>query len=204
MIKKISWLTVLIILPLVLVLGCAKEFGKIDQGRTIAFDKEKKTVTIVSDKNQDPKKPDYSTLPPHTYTLPTDEKQMGPEPKAGKRMKLDTKKNEIIIFDDATQNFKVIPYKLIDQKENVKPKDELVFDKKEKKAKKFPAVNREKKTITIYSKRQEILSTFSLPDEYFALPDSTWDAGDEMRIYYKEAGKAERAMNITKTDIYKK
>jgi len=48
------------------------------------------------------------------------------------------------------------------------------------------------------------LTTFSLPDEYFGLPDSTWDAGDEVRVYYKLEGKAARFMNISKTDIYKK
>jgi hypothetical protein len=48
------------------------------------------------------------------------------------------------------------------------------------------------------------LTTFSVPDEYFALPVGAWDAGDEVRIYYKEAGKARRLMNITKTDIFKK
>ena len=72
------------------------------------------------------------------------------------------------------------------------------------KPKKFPVVDREKKTITVYSKRQQILTTLTLPEEYFALPDYTWDAGDEVRIYYKEEGKAQRFMNITKTDIFKK
>jgi hypothetical protein len=43
-----------------------------------------------------------------------------------------------------------------------------------------------------------------VPDEYFMLPVDTWDNGDEARIYYKEAGKAARYMNITKTDIFKK
>ena len=43
-----------------------------------------------------------------------------------------------------------------------------------------------------------------LPEEYFAMPDSTWDAGDEARVYYKEEGKALRFMNITKTNIFKK
>jgi len=36
------------------------------------------------------------------------------------------------------------------------------------------------------------------------MPENTWDAGDEVRIYYKEAGKALRFMNISKTDIFKK
>lgn len=211
MIKRLIWL-MLVILPLALMFGCDKKFGKIDQGRVIAFDSEKKTVTIIKDAKEDPKAPDYTTLPPHTYKLPPLERAMGPAPKAGKRMKLDTKKNEIIIFDDVTQDFKTISYKLIDQKENIEKKNPLVYDEAADKAKKFPVVDREKKTITVYSGRQKILTTFTLPDEYFARPDSTWDNGDEVRIYSKfgdEAklgveGKAWKFMNISKTDIYKK
>jgi hypothetical protein len=129
--------------------------------------------------------------------------EMGPEPKPGGRMKLDTAKKHIIIFDPTVQNFKTIEYMLVEQKDNVEKEDPLVYDKAEKKAKKFPAVNKDKKTISIYSGRQKILVTFSLPDEYFNLPDSTWDAGDEVRIYYKEEGKAQRCMNISKTDIFR-
>jgi len=204
-IKKPYLLSTLIILSLALIFGCA-EYGKIDQGRVIAYDKEKSVVTFVRDAKEDPKKPDYSTLPPHVYDLSPAVKagQMGPEPKAGKRMKMDPDKKQIIVFDDATQNFLTITYTLIDHKENVGAKDPLVFDVETKKAKKFPVVNREKKTITVYSRRLATLTTFTLPDEYFARPDSTWDAGDEVRVYYKEPGKALKLMNISKTDIYKK
>jgi hypothetical protein len=52
--------------------------------------------------------------------------------------------------------------------------------------------------ITVYSRRQQILTTFTLPDKYFALPAYTWNAGDEVRIYYKEKGKIQRLINITK------
>jgi hypothetical protein len=130
--------------------------------------------------------------------------EMGPEPKAGYRMKLDTKKNQIIIYDTVTQNFLTIDYKLVDQKENLDPKDPLVYDKAADKAKKFPVIDKEKKTITVYSKRLKIMTTFTPPDEYFARSDKTWDAGDEVRIYYKEEGKAKRFMNLSKTDIFKK
>lgn len=203
MINKFSWLIVLIIVPLALGFGCG-ELGKVDQGRVIEFDKEKQTVTLIRDLKADPGKPDYNTLPPHTYSLPTEPMEMGPEPKAAYRMKLDTKKNQIIIYDTVTQNFLTIDYKLVDQKENLDPKDPLVYDKAADKAKKFPVIDKEKKTITVYSKRQKILTVFTPPDEYFARPDKTWDAGDEVRIYYKEEGKARRFMNISKTDIFKK
>lgn len=203
MAKRYSWITALAILPLILVLGCG-ELGKVDQGRVIEYDKEKRTITLIRDMKADTKSPDYTHLPPFTYELPKDPAEMGPEPKAGKRMKMDTKKSQITIFDTATQNFKTIDYTLIDQKENIEKDDPLVYDAAADKAKKFPMVDREKKTITVYSKRLKSLTAFSLPDEYFGLPDNTWDAGDEVRIYYKEEGKARRFMNISKTDIFKK
>lgn len=204
MIKKISLFAVLSVLSLALAVGCG-ELGKVDQGRVVDYDKEKGEFTIISDKNyEDPKNPDYSILPPKTYEVPKVRGEMGSEPKPGYRMKLDPEKGDITVFDPATQNFETIHYKRIDHKENVDPKDPLVYDKAEDKAKKFPVVDREKKTITIYSKRLKALETFTVADEYFALPDKTWDSGDEVRIYYKQEGKALRVMNISKTDIYKK
>ncbi len=196
MAKKLSILTLLAVLPLALVLGCG-EMGKVDQGRVIAFDKDKETVTFIIDVKHDPANPDYSGAPV-TFTLPKDPAERGEDPKFGKRMKLDAKTREIIIFDTDTKGFKKITYTLIDQKEGVVKDDLLVQGKK------FPLVDKAKKTISIYSGRQKILTTFSLPEEYFALPDDTWEAGDEVRIYYKEPGKALRFMNITRTDIFKK
>lgn len=204
MTKKKNWLlTVLLILPLALMVGCG-EYGKVDQGRVIGFDKDKKTVTLIQDMKAEPQNPDYSNLPPHTYSLPTDPHEMGADPKVGMRMKLDSKNKQIVIFDQASQNFKTISYTLINHKENVTYEDPLVYDAAAGKAKKFPAIDRDKKTISIYSARQKLFETFSLPDEYFSLPDETWDAGDEVRIYYLEPGKAARFMNISKTDIFKK
>ena len=201
--KRVWIYGMLILLPLVLAVGCS-DFGKVDQGRAVKFDKEKRSVTIIRDVKNNSLDPDYSHLPPLNYTLPTNPDETGPEPKVGGRMKIDTKAKQIVIFDPASQNFKTISYTQIDQKDNVDKNDSLVFDKTEKKAKKNPVVDREKKTITIYSTRQKSYTVLSLPDEYFALPDSTWDSGDEVRVYYKEPGKASRFMNVSKTDIYKK
>lgn len=195
--KKLLWFSILAVLPLALLLGCG-ELGKVDQGRVIEFNKEKGTVTLIKDMKADPQKPEYTELPPHVYEIPKDPGEMGPEPKAGMRMKLDTKNLEIVIFDKASQNFKTIKYTLLDQKEGVARDNPLVKDKK------FPIVDREKKTITVYSGRQKIMTTFNVPDEYFAYPDGTWEAGDEVRIYYHQPGKAQRLMNISKTDIFKK
>jgi hypothetical protein len=197
--KKVSWWALVASLAATLVLGglgCG-ELGKVDQGRVIAFDKEKETVTFINDVKHDPANPDYSGAP-MTFSLPMDPADRGEDPKAGKRMKLDAKTREIVIYDTGTQSMKKITYTLIDQKEKVGKDDLLV------KGKKFPLVEKDKKAITIYSGRQKLLTTFSLPEEYFALPDDTWEAGDEVRVYYKEPGKALRFMNITRTDIFKK
>lgn len=194
--KKLSWLTLFAILPLVLVFGCGEQ-GKVEQGRVIGFDKVKETVTFIVDTKHDTANPDYSGAP-LTFVLPKDPMERGEDPKVGMRMKLDTKTREIIIYDPASKSMNKINYTLIDQKENVAKDSPLVVGKK------FPIVDQDKKAITVYSGRQKLLVTFSVPEEYLALPANTWEAGDEVRIYYKEPGKAAWFMNITKTDIFKK
>ncbi len=203
MIRKNLWRTVLVGLAATLLLGCS-EHGKVDQGRVIKYDAATRTVTMIRDKAADTQNPDYSVLPPVTYSLPTKPEETGPEPKAGGRMKIDNKKNQITIFDPETQSFKTIDFVMIDFKENIDKNHPLVYDKDADKPKKFPVVDKQKKTVTIYSGRQKTLSVIQLPEEYFAMPDSTWDAGDEVRVYYKEEGKAQRFMNVSKTNIFKK
>ena len=184
-------------------LGC-EEYGKVDQGRVIAFDKEKSTVTVIEDKNMDPAHPDYSILPPHTYDMPADPMERGADPKVGLRMKLDVENGIIRIFNPNAQALEDLPIAIVDVQKNIAKDHPLVFDKDKNAAKKFPVVDQDKKTITIYSGRQKMLATFSVPEEYFGFPEHTWDAGDEVRVYWKEKGKALRFMNITKTDIFKK
>jgi len=196
--KNRHWVAAwLMFLSLAFMAGCG-EYGKVDQGRVIKFDKDKQLVTIIRDVREDPQNPDYSHLPPITYELPKNPDDVGADPKAGLRMKLDPKNKEIVLFDPVSGSFKTIRYTLLDQKENLGKDDPLIKDKK------FPLVDREKKTVTIFSGRQKLLVTFSVPDEYFSLPDSAWEAGDEARFYYKENGKALRFMNVSKTDIFKK
>jgi hypothetical protein len=197
--KKLNWWALVATLTATLLLGgfgCGEQ-GKVDQGRVIAFDKDKSTVTLINDVKHDAANPDYSGAPV-TFALPTDPAERGEDPKPGLRMKLDTKTREIVIYDPAAKAMKKITYTLIDQKENVGKNSPLVVEKK------FPIVDKDKKAITVYSGRQKLLVTFSVPEEYMALPASTWEAGDEVRVYYKEPGKALRFMNITRTDIFKK
>ena len=185
------------------VLGC-DEYGKVDQGRVIAFDKDKQTVTVIEDKNMDSQNPDYAILPPHTYTMPTDPAERGADPKIGLRMKIDADTKIIKIFNPSTKVIEDLPITIIDAQKDIAKDHPLVFDKGANAAKKFPVVDKDKKAITIYSGRQKLLVTFSVPEEYFSFPEYTWDAGDEVRIYWKEKGKAIRFMNISKTDIFKK
>ncbi len=180
------------------------EFGQVEQGRTIAFDKDKKEVTLIHDSSGDQTKPIYDKLPPSVFKLPVDPNETGQDPKAGQRMKLDTDKKVIVIYDTNTKKFETLPITIVDLQQPIAKDHPLVFDKAENKAKKMPMIDKEKKTITIYSGRQKMLCTFSVPDNYFSYPASTWDAGDEVRIYYKVAGQSLRFMNISKTDIFKK
>lgn len=197
--NRLNWWALVASLAAALVLGgfgCGEQ-GKVDQGRVIAFDKAKETVTFIIDVKHDTANPDYSGAPV-TFALPKNPSERGEDPKAGLRMKLDTKTREIVIYDPASKSMKKIAYTLIDQKDNVGKDSPLVVGKK------FPIVDKEKKAITVYSGRQKLLVTFSVPEEYLGMPANTWEAGDEVRVYYKEPGKAARFMNITRTDIFKK
>lgn len=180
-----------------LLAGC-QEPGQVEQGRVVAFDPEKRQVSIIHDTRGDAAHPEYTQLPPITYTLPDDPQDTGPLPRAGRRMKLDIEKQQIVYFDPDSVAFKTIDYEKIERRTGVGPNDPLV------KGKKFPQLDSETKTLTLYSSRQKILETLRLPETAQALPGVTWEAGDEVRIYYREAGKALRFMNITQTDIFKK
>lgn len=183
--------------------GC-NEPGKVDQGRVVAFDSKEGKVTFIRDKIAKPGATDYSILPPVVFDMPKDPAETGPAPKPGLRMKLDTMRSQITLYDPQEQAFKVINFKIHNLQENVDKNHPLVFDKETGKPRSFPQVDKARKTITIYSGRLKTLLTFSVADEYFSLPDYAWDAGDEVRVYYKEAGQALRFMNVTKTDIFKK
>uniref|UniRef100_I2PWR7 DUF4881 domain-containing protein n=1 Tax=Desulfovibrio sp. U5L TaxID=596152 RepID=I2PWR7_9BACT len=190
-------------LPMVFLAGCV-DYGKVDQGRTVAVDKEKKTVTFIRDKAGETQKPDYNYLPALTYTFPANPAEMGQEPKAGLRMKLDAEKGIVVLYDPKKQNFETINVQIVDKQEGIDSKHPLVYDAAAEKAKQFPALDKDKKIVTIYSGRQKMLVSFIPPEEYLSLPAAAWDSGDEVRVYYKEDGKALRLMNVTKTDIFKK
>ncbi|MCL2340139.1 MAG: DUF4881 domain-containing protein [Proteobacteria bacterium] len=185
--------------------GCnTGDYPKVEQGRVIAYNKDTREVTLIHDSAMDVERPVYDVLPPVTFKLPTDPMEMGPEPKPGQRIKLDTGKKIVAIFDTKAQKIVEIPIGIVDLQQPIDKEHPLVYDKDAKKAKKFPVVDKDKKTVTVYSGRQKMLCTFSVPDEYIGYPESTWDAGDEARLTYRTPGVALRFMNITKTDIFKK
>lgn len=199
---------IILLAVLVTASGCDKfgqdQFGKVDQGRVIAFDKNERTIVMLRDQSQDAKKPDYTALPPVSYKLPDNTNETGPVPKAGKLMNIDPEKKEAVIFVESSNSISTISFTIVEEKKKVDPKDPLVFDPDTKKNKEFPVFDQQNKTISLYLEKIKTFLTFSVPDEYFAMPPETWTLGDEVRIYYKEPGKSLRFMNVSKTDIFKK
>lgn len=199
------------ILPLLLVLiglsltGCG-EYGKVEQGRTVAFDKSTNppTAWIIQDSGIDDKHPQYTVLPAHPFQAPVDSGEMGAEPFAALRVKLDVEEKIITMYNLETKQFDKLSFELVERHDGVSVRRQhpLVYDATTRKARHFPVINEAERTITIYSVRQEMLATIKLSDEDFGkYKGDEWDAGDEVRVYYKEPGKSLRFMNITKTDF---
>lgn len=182
----------------VLCLGLAAcEFGQVEQGRCVAYDASKQTFTMVLDVNHDVQNPSY-TGGVMTYTMPADPAEIGPKPVPGGRVQINTEKSEVIIFRDG--KLETVKVEFTDIQKNILPSNPKVAGHK------FPVIDKDNGTITEYSKRLHEIVTFKVPAEYLELPPSTWEAGDECRIYYKENAKhqALRFMNVSKTNIFKK
>ena len=182
--------------PVLFSLGCS-DFGKVDQGRVIAFDNQQGLVTVILDSAATTKKPKYDVLPPVTVKIPADPDEMGPHPAAGKRLLFDPSSKKIVFFDTAAGTIKTVTFTPLMEAADVGKDDPRV------KGIKFPVIDRQNKAITIYSSRDKKLVKFTLADEYFALPDDTWQAGDDVRYYFKQPGQALRMMNVTATNVMK-
>jgi hypothetical protein len=159
--------------------GCGP-LGKVEQGRVIAYDPQTRQVTLIREPG---------LLPPVTVWAPADPNEMGPAPAAGGLLLLDTKNRRIVIYDRATQAFRTIPYTPLAERHNVA------------KSPGPPVVDRARKTITLYSRKDRTLVTFGASEELLAMPVGTWRAGDVVRYYYKDPARALRLMNVTKTDL---
>lgn len=179
-----------------LAFGCGN-YGSVEQGRVIAFDKQKGELTIIRDSAAKASKPRYDVLPPLKVKIPADLQEMGPAPAAGKRLVFDTEKKTVVFFDASSNAIKTINYTLVTELSNVDRDDPLV------KGVQFPVVDRQLKVITIYSPGDKKLVRFTVADQYFSLPDDTWKSGDEVRYYYKQPGQALRLMNVTTTNVMK-
>jgi hypothetical protein len=179
-----------------LMFGCG-DYGSVDQGRVIAFDKQKGEVTIIRDSAGKSAKPRYDVVPPVTVKIPADPHEMGTDPAVGKRLVFDTQKKAVVFFDASSNAIRTITYTPVAELSDVGRDDPRV------KGVKFPLIDRQNKVITMYSASDKKLVKFTVADEYFALPDDTWKPGDEIRYYYKQPGQALRLMNVTTTDLMK-
>ncbi|MDO5536259.1 MAG: DUF4881 domain-containing protein [Desulfovibrionaceae bacterium] len=175
----------------------ACDFGQVEQGRCVAYNPDQKTFTLVLDVKHDVVNPSY-TGGVMTYTMPEDPAEIGPEPVPGGRVMIDQEKNQVILFVNG--KLETVNVEFTNVQKDVLPNNPLV------KGAKYPVINKEEGTVTEYSRRLREIVTFKVPAEYLDLPASTWEAGDECRIYYKENAKhqALRFMNVSKTNIFKK
>ena len=181
-----------------LLTGCNFD-GGVEQGRCVAFDATAKTLTIVVDVAHDQFNPHYSGGT-HTFKLPAESKDMGPTPSVGGRLMIDLVKNTVLIYDQKTNSVRELAVQFTDVEKNVGS------DHPKVKGKTFPIIDKDQQTVTVYSGRQKSLITFKIPAEAQDYPAYVWTAGDEMRIAYRNADKAQamRIMNVSKTNIFKK
>lgn len=175
--------------------GCGG-FGRVNQGRVVAYEPEKGLLTVILDSNvREPGKPRYDVLPAETVRVPPNPDAMGPPPQAGGLIELDVPGRRAVVYDPASQKLLTIACEAMEVAEGVSAGDPRVAGRG------FPQVDRVRRTVSVYWPRSRRLTTFTIPEEYLALPDHVWIMGDEVRYYFKEPGQALRLMNLTKTEI---
>jgi len=181
----------LLIAAALVLAGCG-DFGKVEQGRVIAYNQKTGEVTLIRDSTEgQAAKPVYNGLPVLTVKTPADPDEMGPAPQAGKLMLVDLKKHEIVIYDTAAQALRTIEYQPVAERHNVAKGTGL------------PQIDKGKQTITVYCAAEHTAVTFAASAELLAMPADTWKTGDEVRYYFKDPAQALRMMNVTKTDLNK-
>lgn len=197
-------LPIILVLALSLALAACDFDGGVEQGRCVAYDPDAGTVTIVVDTTLDQHDPHYSGQV-DTFKLPTDPRDMGPAPVAGGRLMLEIDKNMILYYDRETKSVKELPVQFTEVEKGISAKHPKIYDDKDKKKKKkFPIIDKENHTITVYSPRLESLVTFRVSDAELDMPAYTWEAGDEVRIAFRKSKRndAIRFMNVSKTSIF--
>jgi hypothetical protein len=145
-------------------------------GRVVGYDKAEKKMTFIVDALNwsNPKRPEFTVLPPREITLAEDPGDMAP--KAGGRMRIDYEKKEIIIYNASSKGIDTLPVEIVNITKDVEPDNALVAGKS------FPVVDKEKSEITIYSKRQKSVATVKVPADYMSLPENTWDDGHNIKV----------------------
>jgi hypothetical protein len=208
MVRKILPL-LLVLLACLMLAGCG-EYGKVEQGTVMIAGKDK--VTIIVDNNMDPKKPaDYtSKIELHEWVLPPVGDERGAEANAGLCLHLDVAKKVITMYNPREKKIEKLSFEVINDITRgirLNRRNEVLHNVKViRAAADFPVVDEANKTVQLFYRRlegnQSRLTTIKLADADFAkFQKKEWGAGDEVRIYFKEPGKALRFMNITKTDI---
>jgi hypothetical protein len=181
---------------LALFTSACSDFGKVNQGRVIAYDRANGLITLISDSNfREPGKPRFDVLPPVTIQVPANPAEMGPAPEAGRLVQLDSANRRFMVFHEGV--LKSIPYTPVEEHANIPPDSGRLAGMT------FPIVDKENRTVTTYCALEKKLLTARVSGEYLALPPESWKAGDEVRYYYKQPDQALRLMNVTKTDINK-
>lgn len=192
------FLSPLVFSALLLALSGCDFKGGVEQGRCVAYNEKDNTVTLVVDTAIDQHNPHYSGKV-DTFTLPTDPRDMGPAPVPGGRLMVELDKKQILYFNPEAKKIETMPITIIEDEREVTSRSPKLQGKT------FPVVDKENQTITIYSRRLEALITFK-PDQEgaFDLPDSTWKAGDEVRIAFRNDNRSQaiRFMNVSKTNIF--
>jgi hypothetical protein len=183
-------------LSLAALAGCGR-FGHVNQGQVIDYQRGAGVLTLIQDSSRTAGQPVFGVLPPVTIRIPEDPREMGPEPEAGKLLQLDWRNHRAVVYDAAGQTLRTVAYTPISEERGVAPADPRVAKAR------LPLVDRDQKTVTLYSPRDRVLVAFSAADEYLALPDDTWKMGDQVRYYYKDPQRALRLMNVSRTDLNK-
>lgn len=161
-------------------------------GRVIGYDAADKKVTFIEDSLgwSNPKRPDFTVLPPKVVTLAEDPGDMAP--RAGGRLRVDLEKKELTIFNASTQQIETFAMEIISNEAGVEPDSALLSGKT------FPIVDKAKAEITVYSKRQKTLSVLKVPAQYMALDDATWTDGHNIQVNIGADGKATSFVNLSK------
>lgn len=185
-----------VLIAAVLCLGLATPALAADTyGRVVAYDKDSKKMTFIEDALAwaNPKRPEFTVLPPKVVTLAEDPGDMAP--KAGGRLRVDYGKKLIIIYNPKTEKIETFNVEVVSTTPDVMPDSPLIMENG--KIKKFPVVDKAKAEITIYSKRQNNLATIKVPAEYMDLDDAVWDDGHNIKVVI-DGDMGKEFVNISK------